>query len=347
MAFFTLALLLGGATAFKIFDSRNAPPNLSKTCQTALQQDLNCSPIVRDLRGDTYYQQSTLERTCKPACSQALNDYSKKVVVACGTEKWSGYDAPELVSVIPALLQYNYELVCLMDTGRYCNLVAGGSAAASDTEGTHLLRLIVERYVANSVPAALSPRMGNLQFVMAARADPCDMCFVKKLRIEAGSPYYDGWKLAKESVYESKTASCKVTGMPLVMSTIPGDKSSPTTAPEHTETAVTTKCNGKPYEVKGSDTCRSIAAAQGISTGWLLVDNQITSCAEIPKSGSLCLSNTCKTYVVKKGDNCEAIAQANGLTSVQLQRWNPVSPQCYQAVEDCSLTVTTEHWLPL
>jgi hypothetical protein len=51
------------------------------------------------------------------------------------------------------------------------------------------------------------------------------MCFVKKLRMEAGSPYYDGWKLAKESVYESKTASCKVTGLPLKTTTIAGDTS--------------------------------------------------------------------------------------------------------------------------
>ena len=325
MAFSSLVLLLSVAAAFKVFDASNTPSNLSKACTTALQQDLNCSPIVRDLRGDTYYQQSTLERTCKPTCSQALNNFLKKVVAACGTEKWSGYDAPELVSVIPDLLRYNYELVCLMDAGRYCNLVAGGSAAASDPEGTHLVQSSIEGKVANSVPAALGPKNGNLQFVMPAPADPCDMCFVKKLRMEAGSPYYDGWKLAKDSVYQSKTASCKVTGMPLVVSTIPGDKPGSTTAPRPTQTAAPAKCAGKTYEIKRSDTCQRIAAAQGISTGWLLVDNQISSCAELPKSGSLCLSNTCKTYVIKQGDMCDAIAEVNGLTTVQLQNWNPVS----------------------
>ena len=67
----------------------------------------------------------------------------------------------------------------------------------------------------------MSPARGNLQFVVPSAADPCDMCFIKKLRIEASSPYYDGWKLAKEGVYESKTSSCKIAGLPLSTKTAP------------------------------------------------------------------------------------------------------------------------------
>jgi LysM repeat protein len=151
------------------------------------------------------------------------------------------------------------------------------------------------------------------------------MCFIKKLRMEAGSPYYDGWKLAKESVYESKTASCKVTGMPLVISTLPGDKPGSTTAPAPTTTAGPAKCAGKTYSIKGGDTCQSVAAAQGITTGWLLLDNELSSCSEFPSSDSLCLVNTCKTYKVQKDDKCEDIAQKSNITKVQFQNWNPVS----------------------
>ena len=45
--------------------------------------------------------------------------------------------------------------------------------------------------------------------------DPCDMCFIKGLQLQAGSPYYDGPALASQSIYQSKTSSCKVTGYPL------------------------------------------------------------------------------------------------------------------------------------
>lgn len=45
--------------------------------------------------------------------------------------------------------------------------------------------------------------------------NPCDMCFIRALQFEAGSPYYDGPLLAEQSIYESKTSSCGITGYPL------------------------------------------------------------------------------------------------------------------------------------
>lgn len=45
--------------------------------------------------------------------------------------------------------------------------------------------------------------------------NPCDLCFIKNLQFQASSPYYNGPLLADQSIYESKTSSCKVTGMPL------------------------------------------------------------------------------------------------------------------------------------
>lgn len=50
--------------------------------------------------------------------------------------------------------------------------------------------------------------------------DPCDMCFIKNLRLQAGSPYYDGPALRESSIYESKTSSCSVTGYPLATTTL-------------------------------------------------------------------------------------------------------------------------------
>jgi hypothetical protein len=45
--------------------------------------------------------------------------------------------------------------------------------------------------------------------------DSCDLCLIKLLQFQAGSPYYNGPDLASQSLYQSKTSSCKVTGYPL------------------------------------------------------------------------------------------------------------------------------------
>jgi hypothetical protein len=50
--------------------------------------------------------------------------------------------------------------------------------------------------------------------------DSCDLCFIKSLQLQAGSPYYDGPALASQSIYQSKTSSCNVTGYPLTTSTL-------------------------------------------------------------------------------------------------------------------------------
>ncbi|KAI4644398.1 hypothetical protein J4E93_006299 [Alternaria ventricosa] len=50
---------------------------------------------------------------------------------------------------------------------------------------------------------------------------PCDLCFIKNLQKQAGSPYYDGPQIRESSLYESKTSSCGVTGYPLSISSLP------------------------------------------------------------------------------------------------------------------------------
>lgn len=49
----------------------------------------------------------------------------------------------------------------------------------------------------------------------------CDLCAIKNLQYQAGSPYFDGPLLAEQSVYESKTSSCSVTGYPLTTTALP------------------------------------------------------------------------------------------------------------------------------
>jgi LysM repeat protein len=94
------------------------------------------------------------------------------------------------------------------------------------------------------------------------------------------------------------------------------------TTPSPTPTA---SCSGKKYTIKSGDTCKSISKAQGISTNWLLLDNNLPAyCSNFPTSGSLCLTHTCKTYTVKQNDTCKSISSAYNMTQAQLLSWNPV-----------------------
>jgi len=87
-----------------------------------------------------------------------------------------------------------------------------------------------------------------------------------------------------------------------------------------------TACAGKTYTLKSGDTCHSVALSQKISTAWLLSDNHLASyCTDFPKSGTLCLVNTCDVYTVRANDTCKAIAFNNNITEAQLSAWNPVS----------------------
>ena len=131
-----LAVLSIPISAIQIFDQNTVPKSLNAACTYALMKDITCSPVVTAIRSDTYYQQSTLEKTCKPECSASLDTYAATVTSLCGTQKWQASDTEqELVTSIVDLLRYHYSMVCLMDTGRYCNIVAAGNAAANDEPG--------------------------------------------------------------------------------------------------------------------------------------------------------------------------------------------------------------------
>lgn len=165
--------------------------------------------------------------------------------------------------------------------------------------------------------------------------DMCDNCIIKAYQFQAGSPINGGNALREK--YSSLTASCSKTGFPLASSTTPFPgyvdyhalseswdwlpwRASPTsTSP--------TECSGKIYSIKAGDTCRSISEAQGMGTSWLLANNNLAPfCAKFPKSGDLCISNTCKTYVVQANDTCLDIAKSNRLSQVQLYTCKSLLP---------------------
>ncbi|KAJ0329025.1 hypothetical protein COL5a_004254 [Colletotrichum fioriniae] len=230
--------------------------------------------------------------------------------------------------MITELLRYNYNLTCLTDSGRFCNNVAAAFATSRDPEAAN---------VQGALPAG-----GD--FGDYVPSDTCDGCLVKNLRFQAGSPYFDGPRLQAQSVYESRTADCGITGAPLITTTI-SLFTQTTAVPTSTPT-----CTGKTYSIQPEDDCNSISVSQSIGTEWLLWDNELLAfCHKFPTEGELCLVNTCDVYTVVESDTCDKIAKAHGMTVTQLLSWNPPGHITFAitmtgTVEDSATTLPDNIW---
>ena len=130
--------LVNASSAFHALSNTSfAFSNLTIPCVGALSADIACSPTIVALRLGEYYPEETLSRACTADCGQALALYADRVAAACGKQTWKGYEDTDMpLAIIPDMLRYNYNLTCLIDSGRYCNTVAGKAAAALDPEGT-------------------------------------------------------------------------------------------------------------------------------------------------------------------------------------------------------------------
>ncbi|KAJ3561274.1 hypothetical protein NPX13_g9010 [Xylaria arbuscula] len=233
-------------------------------------------------------------------CSSALETYEKNVVTSCSNDTWLAYEDDEEnlpVAFIPNVMRYLYELSCIQDNGRFCNVVAGMNAVMADPGHGD------------------SGWLGGVE--NGTSISECDLCFIKNLRMQAGSPYYDGPEVASQSIYESKTSSCSIANMPRTTWSMPTTVSD---LPMPTPSA----CAGKEYQIQPGDDCHSISTSQGIATSWLLSDNNLASfCTDFPTEGSLCLTNTCSVYTVKANDTCKSVAKASKITQALLISWNP------------------------
>lgn len=128
-----LVVLGSGVNAVQFLQNTTVPANLTAACSSALVGDVNCSPVVAALRSGSYYPQSTLNRTCTADCANALSAYESNVLSACRGQTWNGYQDTEMpLAIIPDMLRYLYNLTCLMDSGRYCNVVSAAAAQALD-----------------------------------------------------------------------------------------------------------------------------------------------------------------------------------------------------------------------
>lgn len=121
----------------QLLTSQSIPANLSTGCQAALLADVDCNYMVSKLRNGYFYPTSILEKTCTEQCASGLVTFEESILAACAEDVWEGYDEDgEMpVSIIPNLMRYQYDLTCLQDSGRFCNVIAGQAAAISDPGG--------------------------------------------------------------------------------------------------------------------------------------------------------------------------------------------------------------------
>ncbi|KAK3390168.1 hypothetical protein B0H63DRAFT_519403 [Podospora didyma] len=295
------------ALAIQLLSATTAPDNVSSGCLSALTADVPCGPLVPEFRTGYYYDEAMLNSSCTTQCEAALATYETSIVSACSGDTWSGYDdeGGASLALIPSIMRYQYSLACLQDSGRWCNVVAGIAARIADPGDSR------GRFTQDVTGNGTAP-------------SPCDLCFVKGLRIQAGVPYFDGPAIVSMSVYESKTSSCNVVNMPRTTSTIPVIITSvpvPTQPP----------CAGTTYTIQTGDTCHSVSLSQGIGTAWLLMDNRLPAwCDKFPTTGTLCLENKCNVVTVQTNGTCHGIAKAAGITEAQLKAWNVViNAGCY------------------
>ncbi|KAK3185814.1 hypothetical protein K4F52_005470 [Lecanicillium sp. MT-2017a] len=298
-------LSLQPVAAVKMIYDDSLPEDLPSACSAALLADVACDRLVRDLRPEFFYRPASLERICASGCAVALSSWKASVRSACpeGVSVPADFELPASPVVIPATLEHTFEFTCLRENNTFCGPVAALAAVFSDP-GVSPFNYLSE------VPEG------------ATQPSSCDECIAARLRMRAGSPYFDGPVVASESLYQSLTSSCGIEGKPVTTTTI--DYS--TSEPQPTEAT----CAGTQYAIQSGDDCYSISEAQGVGTAWLLADNNLAAyCADFPTSGNLCITNTCDTVTVQVNQTCAAIADAAGITETQLKAWNPViNPVC-------------------
>lgn len=132
---FLLASSVHRSDAFQVFTNSTLPPDLTIACNSALLSELNCNPTVAILQDGYYYVKARLDAICTTNCTSALAVYESSVVQSCQGQTWNGYyNATDPVAMIPDIMQYQYSLACLMDSGRYCNVVAAQAATSADPQ---------------------------------------------------------------------------------------------------------------------------------------------------------------------------------------------------------------------
>lgn len=128
-----LLLLAECTNGAQLFSNSTIPTNLTVGCSNSLLSDVDCSLALMGFQHTRYYAETTLKKVCTPQCEAGLSSYEAAIRIACAGETWKGFDDEIMpLDLIATNIRYEYNSTCLMDSGRYCNVIAAQAAAAAD-----------------------------------------------------------------------------------------------------------------------------------------------------------------------------------------------------------------------
>jgi hypothetical protein len=129
----SVLLLAEYTNGAQLFSNSTIPTNLTVGCSNSLLSDVDCSLALMGFQHTRYYAETTLKRVCTPQCEAGLSSYEAAIRIACASETWKGFDDEIMpLDLIATNIRYEYNSTCLMDSGRYCNIIAAQAAASAD-----------------------------------------------------------------------------------------------------------------------------------------------------------------------------------------------------------------------
>ena len=224
---------------------------ISSDCMSAVEATVLCDSQLSVIAGADYFleqDQTTLDAVCTKSCASSLADYRSNVVAKCSgqPDAWPGYPA----TYFGDLVWSSYNLTCLADptTGSSCM-----------------------HYLFNSTGDAAD--VGALDLPDDLLCSPCVLALYRVLQGTAYS-YYDelmasDWKAIQDKC--GVTYPTDVTPNPTNVTDIPGFA----TPGDSAENSTITCLSGNTYTVVSGDNCIAISQQHNVSTGTLLILNNI------------------------------------------------------------------------
>lgn len=89
-------------------------PGFPAACITVLNQVVTCDPKILEAgRGGGYANDQTLAAVCTTACATSLSTWTRRVVGACGTSRYTSGQASILAAYMAESLVENYSVLCV------------------------------------------------------------------------------------------------------------------------------------------------------------------------------------------------------------------------------------------
>lgn len=251
--------------------ANSSTATISTACANALQSSVACDQYLQDNAYiDTYgpLNDSLLDTFCTAGCSSSLISYRKNVVSACAKDPqpYAGIPAQYFVDVIWA--QYNF--TCLKDpgTGKYCNSTSPGFSSHVCQSWLGIAKFNEGYFTtfAASVPADTS--MASLP--VSQVCSPCILALGRQMQATSYSNYNDAIAAEWTSI-QTKCGVKYPTAVPPLQTNVTEFSGF---ASPNTPTS-TTCLSGNTYTVVSGDGCLKISSSKKVSTGALIVLNQL------------------------------------------------------------------------